>query len=128
MYSRKDTSLNYIEFLKNQTRIGRYVWFLNSYKGKFYFEPCLSIIKKLTTWDNLKSRNKSNLVKTNYRQSGKLLFMMLKTSDSYLYREPNLAKNQKWVRSWTSVLEYMKQQHTARGGQSGRTHQKRMKQ
>ena len=45
MYSRKDTSPNYIEFLKNQTRIGRFVWFQKSYKGKFYFEPCFQLLK-----------------------------------------------------------------------------------
>ena len=45
MYSRKDTSPNYIEFSKNQTRIGRFVWFQNSYKGKFYFEPCFQLLK-----------------------------------------------------------------------------------
>ena len=45
MYSRKDTSPNYIEFSKNQTRIGRFVWFQKSYKGKFYFEPCFQLLK-----------------------------------------------------------------------------------
>ena len=44
-YSRKDTSPNYIEFSKNQTRIGRFVWFQKSYKGKFYFEPCFQLLK-----------------------------------------------------------------------------------
>ena len=45
MYSRKDTSPNYIEFSKNQTRIERFVWFQKSYKGKFYFEPCFQLLK-----------------------------------------------------------------------------------
>ena len=45
MYSRKDTSPNFIEFSKNQTRIGRFVWFQKSYKGKFYFEPCFQLLK-----------------------------------------------------------------------------------
>ena len=45
MYSRKDTSPNYIEFSKNQTRIGRFVWFQKSYKVKFYFEPCFQLLK-----------------------------------------------------------------------------------
>ena len=44
-YSRNDTSPNYIEFSKNQTRIGRFVWFQKSYKGKFYFEPCFQLLK-----------------------------------------------------------------------------------
>ena len=44
MYSRKDTSPNYIEFSKNQTKIGRFVWFQKSYKGKFYFEPCFQLL------------------------------------------------------------------------------------
>ena len=45
MYSRKDTSPNYIEFSKNQTRIERFVWFQKSYKGKFYFESCFQLLK-----------------------------------------------------------------------------------
>ena len=28
--------------------------------------------------------------------------------DSYLYMKPNLAENQLWIRSSTSVIEYMK--------------------
>ena len=46
MYSRKDTSPNYIEFSKNQTRIGRFAWSQKSYKGKIYFEPCFQLFKK----------------------------------------------------------------------------------
>ena len=45
MYSRKDTNPNYIEFSKNQTRIGRFVWFQKSYKENFYFEPCFQLLK-----------------------------------------------------------------------------------
>ena len=45
MYSRNDTSPNYIEFSKNQTRIERFVWFQKSYKGKFYSEPCFQLFK-----------------------------------------------------------------------------------
>ena len=46
MYSRKDTIPNYIEFSKNQTRIGRFAWSQKSYKGKIYFEPCFQLFKK----------------------------------------------------------------------------------
>ena len=46
MFSRKDTSPNYIEFSKNQTRIGRFAWSQKSYKGKIYFEPCFQLFKK----------------------------------------------------------------------------------
>ena len=45
MDSRKDTGPNYIEFSKNLTRIGRFVWFQKSYKGKFCFEPCFQLLK-----------------------------------------------------------------------------------
>ena len=45
MFSRKDTSPNYIEFSKNQTRIGSFAWSQKSYKGKVYFEPCFQLIK-----------------------------------------------------------------------------------
>ena len=45
MYLIKDTSPNYIEFSKNQTRIGRFVWFQKSYNGIFYFEPCFQLLK-----------------------------------------------------------------------------------
>ena len=46
MYSRKDTIPNYIEFSKNQTRIGIFAWSQKSYKGKIYFEPCFQLFKK----------------------------------------------------------------------------------
>ena len=46
MYSRKDTSPNYIEFSKNQTRSGRFARSQKSYKGKIYFEPCFQLFKK----------------------------------------------------------------------------------
>ena len=46
MYSRKDTKPDYIEFSKQQTRIGRFAWYQKSYKGKLYFEPCFQLFKK----------------------------------------------------------------------------------
>ena len=46
MYSRKDTSPNYIQFSKNQTRIERFAWSQETYKGKFYFELCFQLFKK----------------------------------------------------------------------------------
>ena len=46
MYSRKNTSPNYIEFSKNQRRIGRFAWSQKSYRGKIYFEPCFQLFKK----------------------------------------------------------------------------------
>ena len=46
MFSRKNTSPNYIEFSKNQTRIWRFAWSQKSYKGKIYFEPCFQLFKK----------------------------------------------------------------------------------
>ena len=70
-------------------------------------------------WENLKSPNKSTLVKKKekqYRQSAIPLFTMLKTLDSYLQMKSNLAKNQLWIRSSTSAIEYMKKQHTTWGG------------
>ena len=100
MHSRKVVSPIYIEF-----------WLQKPYKGKIYFEPCFQLIKKKIIWDNLKSLNKSLLVKKKekqYRQSGILLFTILKTLDSYLYMKPNLVKNQLCIRSSTSVIEYMK--------------------
>ena len=45
MYSRKVDSPNYIEFSKNQKRIGRFVWFQKSYKWKIYLEPCFQLLK-----------------------------------------------------------------------------------
>ena len=46
MYSRKDTSPNYIEFTKNLTRLGRFAWSQKSYRRKNYFEPCFQLFKK----------------------------------------------------------------------------------
>ena len=45
MYSRKVDSPNYIEFSENQKRIGRFVWFQKSYKGKTCSEPCFQLLK-----------------------------------------------------------------------------------
>ena len=45
MYTEKDTSPNFIEFSKNQTRIGRFVWFQKSYRWKIYFEPCFQLLQ-----------------------------------------------------------------------------------
>ena len=45
MYSRKDTSSNYIEFSKNLTRIGGFVWFQKSYDADLYFEPCFQLLQ-----------------------------------------------------------------------------------
>ena len=46
MYSRKDILPNYIEFAKNQKRIGRFSWSQKPYNGKIYFEPCFQLLKK----------------------------------------------------------------------------------
>ena len=46
MYSRKDILPNYIEFAKNQKRIGRFTWSQKPYNGKVYFEPCFQLLKK----------------------------------------------------------------------------------
>ena len=49
MYSRKDISPNYtiyIEFSKNQTRIGRFAWSQNPTRGKFVLNPFSSIQEK----------------------------------------------------------------------------------
>ena len=48
IYSRKDTSPNYIEFLKeNQTRSERLAWSHKSCKGKIFFELCFQLFKKI---------------------------------------------------------------------------------
>ena len=46
MYSRKDIPPNYIEFAKNQKRIGRFSRSQKAYNGKIYFEPCFQLLKK----------------------------------------------------------------------------------
>ena len=45
MYSIKADSPNHIEFSKNSKRIGRFVWFQKSYKGKIYLKPCFQLLK-----------------------------------------------------------------------------------
>ena len=47
MYSRTDTSPNYIKLSKNQIRIGRFAWSEKSFKGKTYFETCFQLFKKI---------------------------------------------------------------------------------
>ena len=46
MISRKDILPNYIEFAKNQKRIGRFSWSQKPYNGKIYSEPCFQLLKK----------------------------------------------------------------------------------
>ena len=46
LYSRKDILPNYIEFAKNQKRIGRFSWSQKPYNGKICFEPCFQLLKK----------------------------------------------------------------------------------
>ena len=46
IYSRKNILPNYIEFAKNQKRVGRFSWSQKPYNGKIYFEPCFQLIKK----------------------------------------------------------------------------------
>ena len=101
MYSRNFDSPNYIEFSKNQKKVVRFVWYRRSYKRKKYFEPCFQLLK-LNDLGQFESLNKFIFVKKKekqYRQSGILLFTMLKTLDSYLYMKLNLVKNQLWIRS-----------------------------
>ena len=74
MYSRKDTSPNYIEFSKNQTRIGRFVWLQKSYKGEFYFEPCFQLLKI----NDLGQFEKSQQVYLSEKE-GEALYKMRKT-------------------------------------------------
>ena len=45
MYSRKDTSANYIFQSQKSNKNWEIVWFQKSYKGKFYFEPCFQLLK-----------------------------------------------------------------------------------
>ena len=70
MYSRKDTSPNYIEFSKNQTRIGKFAWSQKPYKGKVY-NPAFNYLTQLS-WDNSKKDSKSILVKKKEKQSRQL--------------------------------------------------------
>ena len=56
MYSRKDTSPNYIEFSKNQTRIGKLASYQKSYKGKNHFEPFFQLLKINDLWQFEKSQ------------------------------------------------------------------------
>ena len=75
-----------MHFRRIKKKLRRFVWFQKSYKGKIYFEPVIQLIKR----NYLAQVGKSQQVyltekegKQN-RQSGTLLFTMLKTLDSYL--------------------------------------------
>ena len=114
MYSRENTSPNYIEFSKKSNKNWEVCLIPKTQQGENLFAQCFQLLK-LIIWNNFKYPNKSILVKNkekHYRQSGILLFTILKILDSYLNMKPNLAKNQLWIRSSTSVLKYMKQQFT----------------
>ena len=94
MYSRKDTSPNYIEFSKNQTSIGRFSWSQKAYKGKVISNPAFNYSRKMS-WDNSKKDSKSILVKEKEKQSRQLeilLFTMELTSDMESTMDQELAK------------------------------------
>ena len=86
MYFRKDTSPDYIECSKKQARIGRFVGFQKSHKGKIYYEPCFQLLKI----NDLGQFEKSQQVFLSEKEGeaisaiGIPLFMMLKTLDLYL--------------------------------------------
>ena len=87
-------------------------------KGKFSLNPAFNFYNLIFRY-NSKKLNKSISVKKkkkHYRQSGTLLFLMLKVLDSYLYLKLNLVKNQLRIRSSIYVIEHMKWQHRAWGG------------
>ena len=110
MYSRKDTSPNYNELSKDQTRIGRYVWFQKSYNGKFYFDPCFQLLK-INDMGQFESSQQVYLSKKEGEALSAIRNTVIHDAEnlvSYLYLKPNLAKNQQRIRSWRSVIEYMK--------------------
>ena len=45
MYSRRDKLPNYVEFAKNQKRIGRFSCSQKPYNEKIHFEPCFQLLK-----------------------------------------------------------------------------------
>ena len=82
------------------------------------FEPCFQLFRKIELRP-LKNPSQSIFVKNKekgYQQCGLLSFTMMITLESYLYMKISLAKNQLWIRSWTSVKEYMKEKPTTWGG------------
>ena len=109
MYSRKDTSPNYTDFSKNQTRIERFVWFQKSYKGKFYFETRFQLLKV----NNLGQFEKSQQVYLSERE-GEALSGIRKT---IIHDAENLGlvpiyeaksgKESTMGQELTSVIEYM---------------------
>ena len=110
MYSRKDILPNYIEFAKNQKRIGRFFWSQQPYNGNFYFEPCIQLLNENELGQIKKKPSKSILMKKKGKrnqQYGILLFTMQKTWDSFLYWNPILTKTQPWSRNLRSVMRCM---------------------
>ena len=99
-YSRKDTSPNYNEFSKNQTRIGRFARSQNPTRKIFIMNPAFNYSRKMS-WDNSKRYIKPFLEKKKekqIRQSEILLFTMLRTLDSFLYWNSLLTRSQLWIR------------------------------
>ena len=81
MNLRKDILPKYIEFAKNQKRIGRFSWPQKPYNGKVYFEPCFQLLKKNES-GQIEKTQQPILVKKKgkrYQQYGILLITMLKT-------------------------------------------------
>ena len=114
MFSRKDTSLNYIEFSKIKQELGDLLGPKNPKNGKFILNPAFNYSRKMS-WDNSKKDSKSILVKKKEEQSQQLeilLFTLLKTLDSFLYWNSLLTKSQLWIRSLPTATKCMTYQHT----------------
>ena len=114
MHSRKVDSLKYIEISKNQKRIGRFVWFQKSYKRKIYFEPCFQLLKV----NDLGQFEKSQQVYLSEKEReaiSAILNTVIHDAENLglvpIY-EAKSGKESTMIRSSTSVIEYMKSQHT----------------
>ena len=77
--------------------------------GEIYFEPCFQLLKI----NDLGQFEKSQQVNLSGKEGEAISAIRntvihdAETLDSYLYLKPKLAKIQLWIRSSTSVTEYM---------------------
>ena len=100
------TTLN---FQKSKT-IGRFVCFQRYYKGKLKLEPCFQLLK-INVLGQFEKFQQVYLSEKEGEAISAIRTTVIHDAENlgwYQYLKPNLAMKQLWIRSSTSVIEYVK--------------------
>ena len=114
IYSRKETSPNHLEFSKNQARNGRVVWFQKSCKENIQFVPCFQLFKK-NAFGQLEKPQQVYFGEQEVEKISNIRKTVIHDAKNFELKPIYEAKYGKQLTvgdSTTSVLEYLKLQHT----------------